>query len=295
MVEIRGRFKRTESAFNVAAARARPPCDNSSGSDHSLDETVNLYDLVTSFIEMEGEKKNLEEEMEYSSDNEYEDVKEKLRKLLECLSVGEDRMKLMAATEAAGKFVGDIVQHGSPKRQLMAFLSNKGFDSGLCESRWEKFGNTTAGKYEYVDVHCGRDQNRYIVETNLSGEFEIARPTKRYASIISQVPRVFVGTPEELKKLMKMMCYEMRRSMKQMGIHVPPWRRNGYMQAKWFGFYKRTSTTTSHEMVDNTTNISVDTMGFKGWKDEFWEAKCLKVMVGQLSVAFNSGLKCNNL
>ncbi|CAH8357092.1 unnamed protein product [Eruca vesicaria subsp. sativa] len=287
MVEIRGRFKRTESAFNVAVARALMPCDNSSGSDHSPADTADLSELVASYIEMEGEKKNPEEDIEYSSDNEYEDVKERLRELLQGLSVGKDRVKIMAVVEVAGKFVGDIVQHGSSKRQLMTFLRNKGFDAGLCKSPWERFGNNTARKYEFVDVHCDGDHNRYIVETNLAGEFEIARPTKRYTSIISQVPRVFVGTPEELKKLVRIMCHEIRRSMKQVGIHVPPWRRNGYMQAKWFGFYKRTSTTTNHEMV-NTTNSSVDMMGFKGCKEEFWEAKGLKVMVGQLSAAFNA-------
>lgn len=130
MVEIHGRFKRTETAFNLSAARQRPPYYDSSGSNHSPEETGDLSDLVASFIEMEGEKKNPEEEMEYSSDNEYDDVKERLRNLLEGLSVGEYRMKILAATEVARKFVGDIVQHGSSKRQLMDFLRNKGFDAG---------------------------------------------------------------------------------------------------------------------------------------------------------------------
>jgi len=30
-----------------------------------------------------------------------------------------------------------------------------------------------------------------------------------------------------------------------------------------------------------------DTTAFKGCKEEFWEAEGLKVMVGQLSIAFN--------
>lgn len=89
-----------------------------------------------------------------------------------------------------------------------------------------------------------------------------------------------MGTPEELKQLVRIMCHEMRRSMKHVGIHVPPWRRNSYMQAKWFGFYKRTS----NEMV----NSGVDTTTFKGCKEEFWKAKGLEVMVGQLTVAFNA-------
>ncbi|KFK40602.1 hypothetical protein AALP_AA2G016900 [Arabis alpina] len=285
MVEIQRRFKRIESAFNVAAARTRPPCDNSSGSDHSPEDTADLFDMVASFIEREEQiilpvKNGMEEEMDSCSDNDLEDVKERLRKLLEGLYGGEERMRIMAATEDAEKFVGD---NSSTKRQLMAFLRNKGFDAGLCKSRWERFGKNTAGKYEYVDVRCdGGEHKRYIVETNLSGEFEIARPTKRYVSILNQVPRVFVGTPEELKQLVRIMCCEMRRSMKQVGIHVPPWRRNGYMQAKWFGFYKRIS---SNEMVNRS---SIDTTTFKGCKEEFWEAKGLNVMVGQLTVAFNA-------
>ncbi|KAL0321089.1 UNVERIFIED_CONTAM: hypothetical protein Sradi_5370400 [Sesamum radiatum] len=32
-----------------------------------------------------------------------------------------------------------------------------------------------------------------------------------------------------------------KRSMKSVGIHVPPWRRPAYMQSKWFGSYKRTT------------------------------------------------------
>ncbi|KAL1214765.1 hypothetical protein V5N11_011430 [Cardamine amara subsp. amara] len=286
MVKIQGRFKKIESAFNVAAVRVRPPCDNSSGSDHSPEDMMDLSDLVASFMENEGQMLP-EEEIESSSDEkDLEDVMERLRKLLEVLSGGEERMRIMAATvEIVEKCVGE---DSSPKRQLMTFLRNKGFDAGLCKSRWERFSKNTAGKYEYVDVRCGGDHNRYIVETNLAGEFEIARPTKRYLSILSQVPRVFVGTSEELKQLVKIMCHEMRRSMKQVGIHVPPWRRKGYMQAKWFGFYKRTSTTTTN----NSEMVSSDTTAFKGCKEEFWEAKGLKVMVGQLTVAFNaSGVK----
>lgn len=131
MVEIQGRFKRIESVFNVAAARARTPCDNSSGSDQSPEDTMDLSDLVAVFIESEGQmikpvKNDQEEVMDSSSDKDLEDVKERLRKLLEGLYGGEERMRITAATEVAGKFVGD----SSTKRQLMAFLRNKGFDSG---------------------------------------------------------------------------------------------------------------------------------------------------------------------
>lgn len=125
MVETQARFKRIESAFNVTAARVHPPCDNSSGSDHSPD----LSDMVASFMEREGQIILPEEQETSSDDNDLEDVKERLRKLLEGLSNGEERMRIVAATtEVARTFVGDI---SSPKRQLVAFLRNKGFDAGI--------------------------------------------------------------------------------------------------------------------------------------------------------------------
>ncbi|KHN18313.1 Inositol-3-phosphate synthase [Glycine soja] len=55
---------------------------------------------------------------------------------------------------------------------------------------------------------------RYIVEVSLAGKFEIARPTDQYSSL---------------------------GSMKRMNLHIPPWRRNMYMQAKWLSAYKRTT------------------------------------------------------
>ncbi|KAG2333399.1 hypothetical protein Bca52824_004579 [Brassica carinata] len=101
----------------------------------------------------------------------------------------------------------------------------------LCKSQWERFGNNPAGKYKYDDVNGG-DKNHFIVETNLAREFDIARPTVGYISLLAQLPHVFVGTPEELKQLVRIMSFEIRRSMKRAKTHVPPWRRNGYMQAK---------------------------------------------------------------
>lgn len=118
---------------------------------------------------------------------------------------------------------------------LIIFMSY----TGLCKSKWEKFGQFPAGDYEYVDVKV--DETRYIVEVFLVGGFDIARPTSQYASLLKAFPQIYVGKVEELKKIVKVMCTAMRESMKSKDMHIPPWRRNGYMQAKWFGSYKRTT------------------------------------------------------
>ena len=111
--------------------------------------------------------------------------------------------------------------------------------AGLCKSKWDKTARFPSGDYEYIDVNVSG--NRYIVEVSLAREFEIARPSDQYASLVNVFPRIFVGKVEELKKVVRLMCTAIKVSMKSMALHVPPWRRNGYMQSKWFGSYKRTT------------------------------------------------------
>ncbi|KAL0873645.1 hypothetical protein Bca101_023350 [Brassica carinata] len=132
---------------------------------------------------------------------------------------------------------------------------------GLCKSQWERFGNNPAEKYKYDDVNGG-DKNHFIVETNLAREFDIARPKVGYISLLAQLPRVFVGTPEELKQLVRIMSFEIRRSMKRAKTHFescgcgPP-----------VGFKE-----------------SVKTARFNDSKEADWKKNCLKV--GQLTMAF---------
>ena len=83
-------------------------------------------------------------------------------------------------------------------------------------------------------------ESRYVVGVFLAGEFAIARPTSSYQSLLELFPRIVVVKPYELKQVVRLMCAEMKKSMKIRDMPVPPWRKNGYMQAKWFGPYKRT-------------------------------------------------------
>lgn len=111
--------------------------------------------------------------------------------------------------------------------------------AGLCKSKWEKNGRLTAGDYEYIDVNF--KGKRYIVEVSLAGKFEIARPTDQYSSLLDVFPLIFVGKVEEMKQVARLMCTALKGSMKRMNLHIPPWRRNMYMQAKWLSAYKHTT------------------------------------------------------
>lgn len=112
--------------------------------------------------------------------------------------------------------------------------------TGLCKSRWEKAPRFPAGDYQYIDVKL-LNGTRFVVEPFLAASFQIARPTSGYPSLLGLLPRIFVGRAEELKQVVRLMCTAVRQSMKSSGLSVPPWRKSGYMQAMWFGSYKRTT------------------------------------------------------
>ncbi|VFQ89620.1 unnamed protein product [Cuscuta campestris] len=263
---VPARFKRVADAFDEAALtlRTRPPC-GSSGSEHSDDpeSLTDLSRLVNSFIENDDDEAwegpaewavedvddddgRVGDDRQREEENCCDDVVEARDSLQRLLSSGEDdvtKRSLLEAVERSRRELGER-SYNSPdfKRRLMGRLRNQGFDAGLCKTRWEKKESCPRGDYEYIDVNANGE--RYIVEFNLRGELETARPTAGYrllAEMFGEAGAAYVGRAEELKKIARIMSGEMKRSMKSVGMHVPPWRRSAYVQAKWFSSYKRTT------------------------------------------------------
>ncbi|KAL9384140.1 hypothetical protein Peur_024463 [Populus x canadensis] len=269
------RFKRVAAAFNEAS-RAIRLCESSGSEHYSPDNnSADLSDLVNSFIEREyrnqfrgggdhdkkeddnlahqdqkdhhrpqSKHSNIDQHDESLDICSYSETKDTLENLLNSIEDDDDvRQKIRKETELACGIIGSerssLSSHLDFKRGLMSHLRDRGFDAGLCKSRWEKFGRHPAGDYEFVDVNVSG--KRYIVEVFLAGEFIIARPTGHYTKLLQVFPRVYIGKPEEVKQIVRLMCNAMRESMKGVGMPVAPWRRYGYMEAKWFGHYKRTT------------------------------------------------------
>ncbi|KAL9320772.1 hypothetical protein ACSQ67_012611 [Phaseolus vulgaris] len=249
MARIPVRFQRVAAAFDADVARVRF-CE-SSGSEHSPESLTDLSDLVKSFMEkneITAEKEvggviPFEEERgeEQLEETEWSDS-EKMEMLRSLFSGNEEddvderdaKEKIRREVEVACGVVGN-----NSKRHLMSQMREKGFDAGLCKTKWEKNGRLTAGNYEYIDVNL--KGKRYVVEICLALEFEIARPTNQYCDLLNVFPLIFVGKVDELKQVVRLMCTAIKGSMKRMNLHIPPWRRNVYMQAKWFSAYKRTT------------------------------------------------------
>ena len=91
----------------------------------------------------------------------------------------------------------------------------------------------------------GMKTDRYIVDIDFKAQFEIARASDQYRELMAALPRLFVGRPEHLKQIVKTMCASAKRSLKDQGLHLPPWRKQRYMLCKWFASYRRTTAPTS--------------------------------------------------
>lgn len=128
-------------------------------------------------------------------------------------------------------------------RNVMAFLRQLGHNAAICKTKWSSSGSLTSGNYEFIDVvrsAAGKAQVRYFVELDLISEFEIARPTVQYSRMLQCLPRIFVGTADELMRIVKVLCDGARKSLRSSDLSVSPWRKNRYVQNKWFGPYRRT-------------------------------------------------------
>ncbi|XP_015057860.1 uncharacterized protein LOC107004135 [Solanum pennellii] len=287
------KFKRVDEAFDeVAKTRI---CE-SSGSEHSPppESLTNLSQLVNSFLE--GEVITVNEKLEEIDGNvetncfDESEIKENLRNLLDSDRNSGDNLKKSVINAVENALLAEEANDQSSltfKRWLMTRLRDHGFDAGLCKLKWEKAVNHTSGSYEYIDVNIG--VTRYIIEVSLVGEFEIARATPCYTSLLENFPHVFVGKVEELKQVVRIMSRAMKRSMKKMDIYVAPWRRLAYMEAKWFGSYKRTTNEQKHYQKNTFDLFS------KKRNVGFVPKQAISFYCTENVVASNSGIKIGNL
>ncbi|CAI9785701.1 unnamed protein product [Fraxinus pennsylvanica] len=131
-----------------------------------------------------------------------------------------------------------------------------GYNASICKSRWEKSPSFSSGEYEYVDVMI--EGERFIIDIEFPSEFEIARSTKAYKSILQTLPNIFVGKADRLEKIIDIVSDAAKESLKKKGMPFPPWRKADYVKAKWLSPYTRTTLGVTGEEVKDliTTKTS---------------------------------------
>lgn len=101
----------------------------------------------------------------------------------------------------------------------------------------------TTGEHTFLDViddsSSKRGEMRVIIELNFRAEFEMARACEEYNRLLRRLPEVFVGKVERLEGVIKVICSAAKRCRKEKGMHMGPWRKHKYMQAKWHGTCER--------------------------------------------------------
>lgn len=73
-----------------------------------------------------------------------------------------------------------------------------------------------------------------LVDFNFDENFEVAKPTQRYAKLLEHVPDVLVSTSHNLKDVLQMLCSEMHQCFDCQGQYIPPWREYSSLLTKWF-------------------------------------------------------------
>ncbi|KAJ1405065.1 hypothetical protein SESBI_26206, partial [Sesbania bispinosa] len=122
-------------------------------------------------------------------------------------------------------------------RWLVKRMKMDGLNASVCQTSWATSLGCPAGEYEYIEV-IFEDENyadpvRLIVDIDFRSQFELARPTQYYRELIDSLPVIFVGTEKKLCKIISLMCSAAKQSLREKGLHVPPWRTTTYMQSKW--------------------------------------------------------------
>lgn len=92
-------------------------------------------------------------------------------------------------------------------------------------------GYVISGEYEYVDVIV--DGERIVIDIDFRSEFEIARSTKAYKTILQVLPIIFVGKADRLQRIISIVSEAAKQSLKKKGMPCPPWRKAEYVKAKW--------------------------------------------------------------
>lgn len=82
---------------------------------------------------------------------------------------------------------------------------------------------------------------RFLIDIDFRSEFEIARSTKSYKSVLQLIPYIFVGKPCRLQRIVTIVSEAAKQSLKKKGMPVPPWRKAEYVKAKWLSPHIRAS------------------------------------------------------
>lgn len=244
------------SVLRISSAAEKPGATGAANDGPAAEfepNSVSLDNLVQNFIEENndkpsaarfGRKCNCFNGNNDSSDDDFDfdsvtnsssfgDSSDILKSLIPCSSVTE--RNLLAETSKIVEENKSCKRKDDLRKIVTDELLALGYKASICKSKWEKASSTPAGEYEYIDVI--EEGERVILDVDFRSEFEVARSTGRYKSILQLLPFIFVGKADRLLQIVSIVSEAARQSLKKKGMHIAPWRNPEYMKAKWLSPY----------------------------------------------------------
>ncbi|KAL8481623.1 hypothetical protein ACS0TY_027939 [Phlomoides rotata] len=222
--------EKQSSAAAAKYARNRCNCFNGNSNDSSDDELDFFSDSI-------------------SANSSFTDPSDTLKSLTPCASVAErhllaDTSKIVEKNNKTCKRKDDL------RKIVTESLITLGYNASVCKSKWEKSSSIPAGDYEYIDVIM--EGERVLIDVDFRSEFEIARSTSSYRSILQCLPYIFVGKPDRLLQIVSIASEAARQSLKKKGMHIAPWRKAEYMKSKWLSPHTRITQPKLTNLPENT-------------------------------------------
>ena len=107
------------------------------------------------------------------------------------------------------------------------------------------FFSWNIGSHEYIEVIAStasrKKQIAFLIELEFRDQFKIAKACDEYHKLTSQLPEYYIGKPDYLNAIVRVLCDAAKKSMKEKKIHMGPWRKRSFMQMKWSGSSERSS------------------------------------------------------
>ncbi|KAJ8761648.1 hypothetical protein K2173_004424 [Erythroxylum novogranatense] len=247
------------------------------GSDHNDQIAASLSAMVFGFLE-DGEGSspadlsNEDFDRNEELDEELEEGKENNEGLEEHKSFWENQHQLLQATLCRTtslesrirsitketikelQMAGTICECGRPvtdgcrnclMREVSGRLSSAGYNCAICKTKWRSSPDIPSGEHTFLDLidnsSSKKGEVRIIIELHFQAEFEMAKASQEYNRLVHRLPEVFVGKVERLNNVIKILCLAAKKCMKEKKMHLGPWRKQRYMQAKWLSSCERTA------------------------------------------------------
>ncbi|XP_075647917.1 uncharacterized protein LOC142618783 [Castanea sativa] len=145
------------------------------------------------------------------------------------------------------------------RRGVVTLLCEKGFRASLCTSRWRHTKKFPGGSHEYIEVIAStasrKKQISFLIELEFRDQFKIAKACDEYHKLSSQLPEYYIGKPDYLNAIVRVVCDAAKKSMKEKKIHMGPWRKRSFMQMKWSGSSDRSSSP-DDESINKLSTLS---------------------------------------